>query len=247
RTEHDRTLKENQALPEGERQPLPSLPDEPARPERFVTIDATVEALAPILEENPRGLLNPQDEGVAWVLGMGQYKGGKGNDRQFWLSTWSGKSHLVDRKTQNGVPISIPRPFVNVICGIPPDMLGELADYQGRNDGFLHRILFAFPRCAGAADWEEATVELASKEAWERTLVNLRKLAMQELDDGVMGYKVVKMSPAAKEAWIGWWNQHAAEMRSQDLPIQLLGPWGKLKAYAARLALVLHYLWLVQG
>src|SRR5262249_20121019 len=151
--DREQVAKENRALPEDQRQPLPPLPTEPARPERFVTVDVTVESLAPILEENPRGLLNQQDEGVAWVRGMGQYKNGRGNDRQFWLATWSGKSHLVDRKTQNGVPISIPRPFVNVICGMPPDMLGELADCRGRNDGFLDRILFAFPRCAGAADW----------------------------------------------------------------------------------------------
>jgi hypothetical protein len=246
RAEHEQIVKQNRALPADGRQPLPSLPDEPARPERFVTGDATVEALAPILEENPRSLLIPQDEGVGWVRGMGQYKGGRGNDRQFWLSAWSGKSYFVDRKTQNGVPISIARPFVNVICGMPPDMLGELADCQGRNDGFLHRILFAFPRCAGAAEWEEATVELASKEAWERTLVNLRKLAMEELDDGVLGYKVVRFSPAAKEAWVGWWNAHAADIRSPELPAQLIGPWGKLRSYAARFTLLLHYLWLVQ-
>jgi hypothetical protein len=246
KAEYEQVLKENRALPPEQRLPLPTVPDEPEKPERFITIDATVESLGPLLEGNPRGLLMPWDEGVAWVRGMGQYKGGRGNDRQFWLSNWSGKMHMVDRKGQGVVPIIIPRPFVNVICGMPPDMLGELADCQGRNDGFLHRILFAFPRCAGASDWEEVTVDLASKQAWEQTLVNLRKLVMQELDDGDLGYKLVKFSPAAKEAWVAWWNAHAAEIRSPDLPLQLTGPWGKLRSYAARLALLLHYLWLVQ-
>jgi hypothetical protein len=246
RAEYEQAVKENRALPEEQRQPLPPRPTEPPRPERFVAVDATVESLGPLLEENPRGLLMPQDEGVAWVRGMGQYKGGRGNDRQFWLSAWSGKSHMVDRVSLALVPISIPRPFINVICGLPPDMLSELADCQGRNDGFLHRILFAIPRCAGAADWEESTVSLASKQAWEQTLTSLRKLAMQELDDGVLGYKVVRFAQAAKEAWAAWWNAHAAEIRSPDLPGQLIGPWGKLRSYAARLALLLHYVWLVQ-
>src|SRR5262249_52450211 len=146
--------------------PLPPVPDEPDLPERFVTVDATVESLAPLLEANPRGLLMPQDEGVGWVRGMGQYKGGRGNDRQLWLSNWSGKSHMVDRKGQGLVPISIPRPFVNVICGIQPDMLSELADHQGRKEGFFDRILFVLPPASSGADWTEGTVSPASKTAW---------------------------------------------------------------------------------
>jgi hypothetical protein len=246
KADYEKAAKENRSFPEDQRKPLPTLPAGPTAPERFVAVDATVESLAPLLEKNPRGLLMPQDEGVAWVRSMGQYKGSRGNDRQFWLSTWSGKSHLVDRKSQGIVPTSIPRPFINVICGMPPDMLPELADHQGRNDGFLHRVLFSYPRITTGTDWTEATVTKESQEAWATTLANLRKLKMEELDDGVLGYKIVKLSPAAKEAWIQWWNAHSAEIRSPDLPIQLVGPWGKLKGYLARLALVLHYLWLVQ-
>jgi hypothetical protein len=247
RNDYEAALKENRAGPPEDIRSLPSVPDEPTRPERFVVMDATVESLAPLLEENPRGLLMPQDEGVAWVRGMGQYKGGRGNDRQFWLSNWSGKSHMVDRKSQGMMPISIPRPFVNVVCGIPPDMLSELADCQGRNDGFLHRVLFVFPRAASGTAWTEVTVTDPAKRAWETTLAGLRLLAMTELDDGVPGYQVVRFSPEAKECWVAWWDVHAAEIRGPELPVELIGPWGKLKAYAARLALVLHYLWLVQA
>jgi hypothetical protein len=244
---HDHVVKANKALSQDEQQPLPSVPAEPTPPERFVVNDATVEALAPLMEGNPRGLLMHQDEGVAWVRSMGQYKGGRGNDRQFWLSTWSGKSHFVDRKSQGVVPISIPRPFINVVCGLQPDMLGELADSKGRSDGFLDRLLFVLPSAPPGADWTEATVTKASKQAWEATLSALLKLEMEELEDGVLGYRVINFSPEAKEAFVAWWDAHAAEIRGQDLPVQLIGPWGKLKAYAARLALVLHFLWTVQG
>jgi hypothetical protein len=247
RAEYERTIRENRSVPEGERRPLPAVPDEPPKPDRLVVVDVTVESLGPLLEENPRGLLMVQDEGVGWVRSMGQYKGGRGNDRQFWLSNWSGKTHIVDRKSQGIVPIGIPRPFANVICGLPPDMLNELADHQGRNDGFLHRVLFAFPKATVGADWTNATVSEASRRAWENTLTGLRQLAMEELDDGVLGYRVVRFTPAAREAWEQWWNAHAAELRGPDLPVQLVGPWGKLKSHAARLSMVLHYLWLVQG
>lgn len=245
--EYELAVKENRARPAGERQSLPAPPEEPAAPERFVAVDATVESLAPLLAANPRGLLMPQDEGVGWVRGMGQYKGGKGNDRQFWLSGWSGKGHMVDRKGQGSVPITIPRPFINVVGSIPPDMLGELDDHRSRQDGFLHRILFTFPRAKAGADWTEVTVSPESKQAWENTLVGLRSLPMQEMEDGGLGYRVVHFTPEAKLAWVEWWNAHAAEIRSPDLPVALIGPWGKLKSYTARLALTLYYLWLLQA
>jgi hypothetical protein len=247
KADYEETLKENKILPPEQRKALPDVPQQPLVPERFVVMDCTIESLAPLLEANPRGLLMPQDESVAWTKAMGQYKGGRGNDRQFWLSAWSGKSHLVDRKSQEGVPTSIPRPFVNVVGGLPPDMLTELGDSKERNDGFLHRILFVFPHVVAGAEWSESTVSEKSKAAWEKTLVKLRELEMIEMGDGFMGYQVVKLSPAAREAWVEWYNGHAAETRSPDLAAQMIGPWGKLKAYAARLALVLHYLWLVQG
>src|SRR5205085_2397798 len=113
---------------------------------------------------------------TGWVRGMGQYKRGLGNDRQFFLSAWSGKSVTVDRKAQNGVPVHIARPFLCVVGGVPPDMLGELADHRGRSDGFVHRILFSFPPSPAAADWTEETVTQESADAWARVLAALRTL-----------------------------------------------------------------------
>src|SRR5262249_4494358 len=77
---HELVLRANRSLPADQRRPLPDVPDQPPLPERFVVMNATVESLAPILEANPRGLLMSQDEALSWVLGMDQYRNGKGND-----------------------------------------------------------------------------------------------------------------------------------------------------------------------
>jgi hypothetical protein len=69
---------------------------------------------------------------------------------------------------------------------------------------------------------------------------------MRDMEDGSPGYQEVCFSAAAKAAWVSWWDAHAAEMRGPELPAVLLAPWGKLKTYAARLALVLHHLWLAE-
>jgi hypothetical protein len=77
--------------------PEPEPPHEPTIG-RTVVEDATVEALHSILEENPRGLLDLEDELSGWVRRMDQYKGGKGADRQFFLGVWSNRQVAVDRK-----------------------------------------------------------------------------------------------------------------------------------------------------
>ena len=121
----------------------PSLPPEPQF-RRITTCDATTESLAPLLMKNPRGLAMVKDELTGWIRGMNQYKGGKGSDKQFYLSCWSGQAAIVDRKSQSE-PVIVPRPFLNVLGGIQPDMLSVLMDEYGRADGFMDRIVFSFP------------------------------------------------------------------------------------------------------
>lgn len=238
-----RVTRENRAHDSGSPLSLPAVPEKPTRPDRFVAVDATVEALAPLLQQNPRGLLLHQDEGVGWVRGMDQYKGGRGNDRQFWMSVFSGSQHIGDRKIQHGEAVSVPRPFINVIIGLQPDMLSELNDARGRRDGFLDRILPVMPRASTGNEWSDATVSEEAATAWADMLTRLRGLKMANLDDGEPGYKVAAFSEAAKAAWVTWWDEHAAELRGPELAVQLIGPWGKLRTYAARLALILHCLW----
>ena len=84
-----------------------------------------------------------RDELTGLVASLNQYKGGKGGDKQFWLTPWSSQDYTVNRKGKE--PLRIERPFLSVIGNIPPDMLGDLADRRGREDGFIDRILFAYP------------------------------------------------------------------------------------------------------
>ena len=51
---------------------------------------------------------------------------------------------------------------------------------------------------------------------------------------------VVTMTPEARREWVAWCRAHYAEQEADDFLDHLEGPWGKLEAYAARLALILH-------
>jgi hypothetical protein len=133
----------------------PPAPETPVKPQ-LIVMDTTLEALAVLLEANPRGIVMMRDELTAWARAMNQYKGGKGADRQYWLSFWSGAPVIVNRKSRQE-PITLPRPLICVAACLPPDVLSDLADERGREDGFLHRILFGYPDPLPGR-WTEAVV-----------------------------------------------------------------------------------------
>jgi hypothetical protein len=223
---------EQQRKKGGEGAPVPP----PAPMRRYLTTDPTVEALAPILDQNPRGLVVARDELTGWVRSMDQYRARAGADRQFYLQTWSGVPTFVDRKS-NPKPIMLDRPFVSVIGGLPPDMLGELRDERGREDGFIHRLVFEF---ASPIDdqWTEDTISDEAERAWHDGWSCLAALTPN--DDGTP--VLVDFTPAGKRAFVDWYTANNADRRGSDFPDHLGGPWKKFRNVCARSALVLQEL-----
>src|SRR5262249_24601260 len=144
-------------------------------PRRLVTTDATVESIAPILASNPRGIVLVRDELVAWLKSFDMYRGGKGNDRQFFLSVWSGSGIRLDRKGSR-LPLSVPRPFLGIVGGLVPNMIGELLEEQGRDDGMLDRLVFAYPDDPGLPSWSEEELSPDLQSLWADTLSQLWEL-----------------------------------------------------------------------
>jgi putative DNA primase/helicase len=222
---------------EASKQGLPA-PPPPRRPiaERVHVNDTTVEALVPILKENPRGVMLERDELVGWVKGMDQYKaGGKGSDRQFWLSVWSNRPVSVDRKGQSG-PTSVLRPFVSVVGSIQPSVLPELAG--NREDGMLERFLFAYPETLNAM-WTEDEVSDTAKAAYQDLYERLRDLGMEADELGDPIEKPVTFSTEAKQLYIATYNTHRRDMGLSGFPSFLRSPFSKLEAYLLRITLIL--------
>lgn len=107
----------------------------------MVIKDSTVEAINQILEYNPKGVVLDQDELLAWVKGMNSYR--KGSDLEYFLSIWSGTPVKVTRTGKDTKWIEYP--FLNVIGSVQPKMLKELISAEKTNNGFIDRILFAYP------------------------------------------------------------------------------------------------------
>src|SRR5215211_848024 len=214
--------------------PLPDPPDEPTLG-RTVVEDATVEALATILEPNPRGVLNAKDELSGWARAMNQYKSGKGADRQFWLSAWSNSSTSVDRKSR-AEPIIIPMPFVSVVGAIQPNILPELAD--GREDGLLDRFLFAYPETHRSRLTDDE-ISTEATTGYNNLYDQLAGLEMQEGESGEPEPGVVTLSQDAWEVFKELSDRLQDEMHAPGFPTLLEGVWSKMQAYLARLSLIL--------
>jgi putative DNA primase/helicase len=215
-------------------EPAPPKPKEPVL-RSVVVDDVTVERLADILDENPRGVTSAQDELSGWVLSMNQYKaGGKGADRQFWLRVWSNAPVKVDRKSRK-VPAIIAEPWISVVGSIQPEILPELD--VGRNDGMLDRFLYSYPTPLGAKHTDEE-VSVAAEHAVLKLYEKLAELSMPESD----GEPFPASVPMTKEAWEVFKelaDELTEEAHALGFPGRLRGVWSKLEAYLARLSLIL--------
>jgi len=207
-------------------EPLQGL-DTPGR--RTWTADVTVERLAGLLAENPRGLLLLRDELSAWVKSMNQYKQGKGSDRQFYLSVWGGAPHKGDRK-RDSEAISIPRPYLSVVGCIPPAVIPDLDDLE-QEDGFLPRLLFAWPRPVPVR-WTERVVPQEVREAYANRIKKLFAIPMESEPVSLA------LTSEAHSRFTQWHDRHCAETEDASLPPFLRGVYAKLKGYCPRLALV---------
>ena len=137
---HQQPMQEYEAQKENARankQPLPQLPTL----KRYKTEDPTIEALGPILRDNPQGILLFRDELQGWLKSMN--KKGQENARAFYLETWNASANFTSDRIGRGL-IHIPSMCLSVFGGIQP---GPIASYISRmhsgddnDDGFLQRF-----------------------------------------------------------------------------------------------------------
>ena len=201
--------------------------------------DATTEAVGALLARNPKGLLVTRDELSGWVKSMDMYRQAKGTDAQFYLSAWSGVPIKIDRRQQLDNPLVVPHPFVSVLGGVQPDVLPELDSSHGKQDGFLARLLFAYPAAVATPRWSDAEVTAADQEPWRRAVARLIELPLADGEDGRRPLELA-MSPLARDAYAAWYDAAAADMDAPNFPPALKAPGIKMRAYVARFALVLY-------
>src|SRR5262249_22718703 len=102
--EHKKALEEWQATSKDERG---ARPEEPAKPAQYVTSEPTIEALAELLEDSPRGLSLARDELDGWFQSFTRYSKGGETDRARWLELHRAGKLLINRRTGDRKRIAV--------------------------------------------------------------------------------------------------------------------------------------------
>ena len=209
--------------------------------------EATMEALALVMRENQRAVLLHLDELSSLFDSFGSYRGGRGADRQFFCSCWSGQRVQVTRVNRAQGPrrsesIVVEQPFLTVIGGLQPCRLDAFGASRLRGDGLMQRFLFAVapesPPPVERSDLPRHLVE--SYESFLRELA-FRRGTRYEHDARSV---IRRLSPDAREMFVA--AAEDLDQRAKGVPdLQLYAP--KLRANMARLALILHETDVVMG
>jgi hypothetical protein len=189
--------------------------------------DVTTEVLAHALKAHPRGVILVADELVGWLNGMGQYKGGKGNDRQRWLEAHYGRT--IDVRRVGRKPIVVEHPCVGILGGVQPDVFAGLTAVR---DGLAERFLYCvMPKVTLNARTPD--VSKRSRQTWEAIVRELYGMTERETACATPGC----LTDARQRAL----DLHAAA------PGALEGYLGKGEMHLSRIAIVLTALWEVAG
>lgn len=202
--------------------------------------DITIEALAPLLRDNPRGLLLERDEIAGWVASFDQYRSGsKGSDASNWLSLFGGKSIRVDRKSGDLLDrqIRVNNPIVSITGGTQPTILTRFLTSQHRESGLAARFLFVF-RNSRTTKWNKENINEELKTQYADLINRLYSFEANSNENRESIPIVVPLSPEAESIWGSFYDSHSEEL--SKLTGDLCAAWAKLRSYAARIALIIH-------
>lgn len=221
--EYNRKYEEWAALPKKERG------DPPVRPRGYYFTSLTVEGVHAESEGHPTGgMIALLNEASSFIGGQNEYKGGRGTDREAWLSLHDGTDARIVRATKS---VLITGARVQIIGGIQPKVFRRVFGGDDKlylYDGTVYRGLYTYnpPR------HHPLTLEAWSdehREPWERTL----KMALAWADQQDESHNIY-LNSEAQDLFLTWRNN--LDYEKVFLPPELRGFLPKAYGYSLRLA-----------
>jgi hypothetical protein len=215
-------------------EPPPAPPRRPARTSHVLS-DCTIEAVAAILADNPRGVLLERDELSGWYGGFDRYKsGGAGrvsSEVGHWLSMHNASPLRLDRKSTGRV--YVPRASLSITGGIQPDTLTLAIGREHVANGLLARFLLVAPP-RRTKRFNTNTAGFMAVDSTRRLFHTLHAIPMP--GDGPISLPLTGDGEAVFQAF---YERHAERQANAEGVIASM--LAKIEAAAARLALI-HYI-----
>lgn len=204
-------------------------PVAPKKPREYYIDKATMEAVDTIKQNQPKhGILWLKDELSGLMASYGEYKNGRGGDKESMLSGWNGRG--VKKNLKGGERISLSGDAMSVLGAIQDaklqKMMGDFNDDQGDWARFLWLLI---PLQALKLPSDDTTFQLAMLEDLYRHLADLSAAQYRFGTDAQRLYD----------------NFHwRLEQRRVNEPRRgMRAALAKMEGYTARIALVLHIIW----
>lgn len=220
---------------EREERGIELIPEEPTQ-KKFVVSDITPESLAFLHEGNKRGICLYSDELASWFKNFNRYN--KGSEEQFWLSVFSGKPIILDRRGAKN-SVSVKHSFINVIGTIQHGVLKELAKGERTQNGFLDRILFVIPSNLEKRYWNEDELSTHVIPYWNSLIQKLIDIDYITDETGDPITRELSFKPDAKKTLYDWQRLNTDQCNQEKEEI-MMGIYSKLEIYAIRFCLVLQ-------
>lgn len=220
---------------ERKEQNITTQPQEPIL-KKFLVSDITPESLTFIHDNNKRGICLYADELASWFKNFNRYS--KGSEEQFWLSRYSGKPIIMDRRGARNT-VSIQHSFIGVIGTIQHGILKELAKGDRSQNGFLDRILFVLPNFVEKQYWNDRELPKHIMSQWNNLLSQLINLDYATDQNGEVMPIELQFNAEAQAELIAWQHKNV-DLCETEADDTLLGIYKKMETYISRFCLLIQ-------
>ena len=250
-----KTLKRTEAknrLKDDPRADIAELLNDDAKPElkqkmapRFITNDATVEALGQLMIENPNGILFEADELIGLLKNLD--KQGQEGARAFYLTSADGnQSYTIDR-IMRGTNLHIESACLSIIGGIQPGVLGEyvrdaLSGGAGA-DGLLQRFgLMVYPDITKNYQYIDRYPNKAARDAVNALVRKLFDLDVETITTigDFCKTPYLQFDDDAQDIFIEWLTNLENRLRSGEDHPAIVSHLSKYRKLVPALALINH-------
>lgn len=227
--------------------------DEPAPPvwRRYRTNDATIEKMAELLKDNPRGVLLFRDELTGFFATLD--KDGHEADRAFYLESWNGDRPYTSDRIGRGT-VFIENLCVSLFGGIQPSKLTGYLHQAMRgcnNDGLVQRLqILVYPDEPKAWQFVDTPINAQAKERAYRVVERLASMDFRQ--HGASGEEnqripYYRFNDEAQFVFNEWLTDLETKLRQgNDEPV-LIEHLGKYRSLMPALSLLFHLLDLADG
>lgn len=212
---------------------------------RFITNNATAEALGQLMIENPNGILFEADELIGLLKNLD--KQGQEGSRAFYLTAADGnQSYTIDRIIR-GTNLHIESACLSIIGGIQPGVLAEyvrdaISGGAGA-DGLLQRFgLMVYPDMSPIYEYVDRYPDKQAKEAVNDLVRKLQCLDVEAIATIGEFCKTpyLHFDDSAQEVFIEWLCKLETRLRSGEDHPAIVSHLSKYRKLVPALALINH-------